>query len=156
MTVGERLIEAYKESLGTEDKKIIAKYLGFETDKAVYKVINGERELNFDALIKFRNSTKRSIDWLLTGEGPDITSAVESEQEARIDLDESETIFIQGLAEVEGKGFDEVVRELVIEALRQRSSTLFTDYRQLDPDQLESLLKQLLKVNHNGGGRKTA
>jgi plasmid maintenance system antidote protein VapI len=68
-TPGGRLSIAFRDSLGLEDRKKIAEILGFQTDKAVYKVINGERELSFEALVRFRNSTKRSIDWLLTGEG---------------------------------------------------------------------------------------
>jgi plasmid maintenance system antidote protein VapI len=68
VTLGERLLAAFKEKYGTEDKKFIAEKLGFKTDKAVYKVISGERELSFEALVRFKNSTNRSVDWLLTGE----------------------------------------------------------------------------------------
>jgi hypothetical protein len=62
--IGKRLIEAF----GTDDKAVIAEKLGFSSVQAVYKVINGERELDFEKLQNFRNYTKRSIDWLLTGE----------------------------------------------------------------------------------------
>lgn len=58
------------EAFETTDKEIIAKSLGFETKRAIYKVINGERELDFQKLLNFRERTKCSIDWLLTGEGP--------------------------------------------------------------------------------------
>jgi len=68
-TPGERLLIAFQESLNLKDKQKIAEILGFQTDKAVYKVASGKGELSFEALIKYRNSTKRSIDWLLTGEG---------------------------------------------------------------------------------------
>jgi hypothetical protein len=63
-SIGDRLVEAF----GTNDKAIIAKKLGFSSVQSVYKVIRGERELSFQHLINFRNSTKRTIDWLLTGE----------------------------------------------------------------------------------------
>jgi transcriptional regulator with XRE-family HTH domain len=64
--IGKRLIEAF----GTDDKAFIAEKLGFSSVQAVYKVINGERELDFEKLQNFRNYTKRSIDWLLTGTDP--------------------------------------------------------------------------------------
>ncbi len=63
---GSRLIEAF----GTDDKEFIAKILGFASKQSVYKIISGEREMDFERLIKFRDYTKHSIDWLLTGEGP--------------------------------------------------------------------------------------
>lgn len=55
------------EAFGTDDKAVIAEKLGFSSVQAVYKVINGERELDFEKLQNFRKYTKRSIDWLLTG-----------------------------------------------------------------------------------------
>ena len=62
--IGKRLIEAF----GTDDKAFIAEKLGFSSVQAVYKVLNGDRELDFEKLQNFRNYTKRSIDWLLTGQ----------------------------------------------------------------------------------------
>ena len=70
-TVGDRLLRAFKETDGTEDKETIAKILGYESKGAIYKFISGRMELKFSALLKFRDYTKRSIDWLLTGEEPD-------------------------------------------------------------------------------------
>lgn len=63
-SVGKRLVEAF----GTDDKEFIAKILGFKTVGGLYKVLSGERELDFVKLRIFRNHTKRTIDWLLTGE----------------------------------------------------------------------------------------
>jgi hypothetical protein len=63
-SLGERLLQAF----GTDDKDKIAKILGFASKQSVYKVISGERELDFERLTIFRNYTKHSIDWLLTGE----------------------------------------------------------------------------------------
>lgn len=67
--LGERLLSSFADEMGVSDKKIIAEKLGFQSEQSIYKIIKGERELNFDALQKFQNYTKRSIDWLLTGEG---------------------------------------------------------------------------------------
>lgn len=64
-SIGKRLVEAFN----TDDKAFIAEKLGFSSVQAVYKVINGDRELDFEKLQNFRNYTKCSIDWLLTGEG---------------------------------------------------------------------------------------
>lgn len=71
ISIGDRLIEAF----GTSDKAYIAKKLGFASVQAVYKVLNGERELDFEKLINFHNSTKRSIDWLLTGKAEEPAKA---------------------------------------------------------------------------------
>lgn len=67
--LGERLLASFAEEISISDKKVIAEKLGFKSEQSVYKVINGNRELSFDALQKFQTYTKRSIDWLLTGEG---------------------------------------------------------------------------------------
>ena len=67
--LGERLLSSFSEEFGITDKGEIARKLGFKSEQAVYKIIGGARGLRIGALIKFRNSTKRSIDWLLTGEG---------------------------------------------------------------------------------------
>ncbi|QQS33516.1 MAG: hypothetical protein IPM50_02730 [Acidobacteriota bacterium] len=64
-SIGERLLQAF----GTNDKEFIAKTLGFSSVQGVYKVLNGSRELDYAKLAKYRDYTKCSIDWLLTGEG---------------------------------------------------------------------------------------
>lgn len=69
--IGSRLIEAFE----TDDKAFIAEKLGFSSVQGVYKVLSGERELDFEKLQRFRNYTKCSIDWLLTGEGPKVLEA---------------------------------------------------------------------------------
>lgn len=65
ISIGERLVKAF----GTNDKAKIAEKLGFSSVQAVYKVLSGERELDFEKLLRFRDSTNCSIDWLLTGLG---------------------------------------------------------------------------------------
>jgi hypothetical protein len=78
--IGKRLVEAF----GTDDKAFIAEKLGFSTVQAVYKVISGERELDFEKLQNFRNYTKRSIDWLLTGAEPTAFEAERPTEDALI------------------------------------------------------------------------
>lgn len=56
------------EAFETNDKAVIAEKLGYSSVQAVYKLIKGERELSFEHLVNFKKYTKRSIDWLLTGE----------------------------------------------------------------------------------------
>lgn len=90
-TLGKRLIEAF----GRDDKAFIAEKLGFSSVQGVYKVLSGERELDFEKLIRFRNYTKCSIDWLLTGEGPmslerdfDIVSSIDRHDDWRAVMEE--------------------------------------------------------------------
>lgn len=68
-TVGERLLEAFKDK-GITSKVAIAAALGYKSDKSIYKVINGQQELGFEALRLFSEKTGRSIDWLLMGKEP--------------------------------------------------------------------------------------
>jgi hypothetical protein len=68
--IGERLLDAFA-SKGISAKKAIGEALGFKSDKAIYKILNGEQELSFDSLLRFREVTGHSIDWLLTGDGPE-------------------------------------------------------------------------------------
>lgn len=62
---GKRIVEAY----GKGDRVGLANLLGFKTTQGLYKVLNGKAELSFNKLIRFRDYTKCSLDWLLTGEG---------------------------------------------------------------------------------------
>lgn len=68
--LGARLLQAFLDVYKTQDKKKMAEILGYESDKAIYKIVNGEQEMRFSALLGFREHTGYSIDWLLTGEGP--------------------------------------------------------------------------------------
>jgi transcriptional regulator with XRE-family HTH domain len=65
--VGTRLVMAY-ESRGITSRKDISESLGFQSENAIYKVLSGDRELSFDSLRRFAETTGRSIHWLLTGE----------------------------------------------------------------------------------------
>lgn len=78
-TFAERFLRAFKEADGTEDKEVIAKILGYKTKGAIYKILSGRMQLNHSALIKFRDYTNRTIDWLLMGEG-----SVENEQKESV------------------------------------------------------------------------
>ena len=64
-----RLLSSFAEEHGITDKGEIANKLGFRSEQTVYKIIGGSRGMRIGALLRFRNSTNRSIDWLLTGEG---------------------------------------------------------------------------------------
>lgn len=132
--IGTRLLAAFKKACGTDSKKFIAEKLGFKTDKAVYKVIKGETELSFDHLRNFRNSTKHSIDWLLTGEGPQLVSDIPG-----IVLTEPERKLISKLAESLGKDFEEMLHRLVREALFTRGSEMFAHFYDLSAENLREL-----------------
>ena len=133
----ERLIEAYK----ARNVADLARKMD-ESHQTLDNWIKGRRKLPITKLFEIAASTKCSIHWLLTGEGPKfVVEGSEAEETSRIKLDANETIFIEWIEEVEGKEFDEIVRELVHEALLQRSSMLFTDYRKLTSETLETLLK---------------
>ena len=62
------MLSAFRDELNITDKQVIAEKLGYISEQSVYKVIKGKMELNFEALKNFHFYTKRSIDWLLTGE----------------------------------------------------------------------------------------
>lgn len=99
LSIGKRLVEAF----GTDDKRYIAEKLGFSTVGGLYKVLNGERELDFEKLLKFRNHTKRTIDWLLTGEGPLVLKSREFDLEYAIDNNEDWTQIIDKWYEFDGQ-----------------------------------------------------
>lgn len=66
--LGRRFLRAFIDALDLTDKRRIAELIGYKSEKAIYKIVNGEQEMTFDALIRFRRETDQSIDWLLTGE----------------------------------------------------------------------------------------
>jgi transcriptional regulator with XRE-family HTH domain len=111
--IGERLIEAF----GTDDKALIAEKLGFSTVQAVYKVISGERQLDFEKLQNFRAYTKRSIDWLLTGE-----EERQPEHTEETSFDEMLKHAIREIVQEEFRNgtFDQLLREKLDEILHQR------------------------------------
>ncbi len=71
---GQRLVDAFKSSYQTDDRDLIAQTIGFANRNSLYGVLSGKQELGFDALIKFRQATNHTIDWLLTGEEPRFTN----------------------------------------------------------------------------------
>jgi transcriptional regulator with XRE-family HTH domain len=81
--IGRRLVAAF-ENCGITSKKAISEALGFKSENAVYKVISGERELNFDALIRFAQRTGRSIDWLLKGDLQETGNSSEENDAAKL------------------------------------------------------------------------
>ena len=67
---GHRFMRAFSEGAETADKKKIAEMLGYKSDKAIYKIINGEQEMGFEHLRRFREVTDHTIDWLLVPDEP--------------------------------------------------------------------------------------
>jgi hypothetical protein len=138
--IGQRLVIAFRERYGTEDRKFIAEKLGYKTDKAIYKVISGERELGFAQLLMFRDSTNRSIDWLLTGED-DVPAKPQINPET---FKENHRTFIELLALDRGISFDDVVRELVGVGLDERACELSRSYRNMRPEEVEEVVNAYL------------
>lgn len=134
-SIGDRLIEAFE----TDDKEFIAKKLGFGSKQGVYKVLSGERELDFEKLQNFRNYTKCSIDWLLTGEGPkEVGGPRYFDIDAAIDRHDAWQPILEDWYEFEGKqmpdlmgasfmnGWDSFDRDIKISALRDLKRVLDT------------------------------
>lgn len=117
-TIGGRLLRAFREADGTEDKESIAKILGYESKGAVYKIVSGKMELKYSALINFRNYTNRTIDWLLTGNEIEAKSFKEVLQEW-IDshFDELDREIITGLAERTNHDLSGQIKTLIQDAL---------------------------------------
>jgi hypothetical protein len=109
--VGQRLFRAF-ESRGITSKKAIGEALGFKSENAVYKVISGERELSFDSLRRFVQSTGHSIDWLLFGPEAENKSAVPgaslAEQPDEEDIEMVRSLIAEGMADE----YEERAREL--------------------------------------------
>jgi len=80
--IGERLVEAYKNK-GITTKREISESLGFKSENAIYKVLSGDRELSFDSLRRFAETTGKSIHWLLTGEEHEQVTAGDFRLETR-------------------------------------------------------------------------
>jgi SOS regulatory protein LexA len=104
-----------KETLRLETAPEIARRLGI-TKQSVYE---WQRKLpGLDNLLTIAESGNTSLHWLLTGQGPKfIHSNQLPKGEASIFFGEAEHEIIQGLANQEGRDFDEQVRELVLENL---------------------------------------
>jgi hypothetical protein len=146
---------AFKKAHDTEDKNIIAEILGYDSVQAIYKVISEKLELNYERLIRFRESTKCSIDWLITGEGTETVSGGMEGDLDRFDLEERDHLFIRKLATHEHKPVDQVINELLNEALRIRSSKMFAHYERLTPEMLEELLDIAFVEKENGEQKNT-
>jgi SOS regulatory protein LexA len=112
---GERLREAF-DNAGTAE---IARRLGV-TYQAAKNYLEG-RIPSAEKLIEIADSTHCSIHWLLTGEGPrEISASRLPPGEAPVFFGEREHEIIARLGREAGRGFDEEVRELVLEALLAR------------------------------------
>lgn len=138
-TIGTRLVRAFLEKYGKDDKALIAQKLGYKTAKAIYKVISGERELRFAQLVRFKNSTNRSIDWLLTGEDANDAPGI-----SPASFSTNERLFIEMLAAHRGLLFEDVVKELVGIGLDERARTLAGNYKKMSEDELRDMLDAVL------------
>jgi hypothetical protein len=150
-------VQAFIETFGKAEGAFIAGKLGYKTPQAVYKVIKGKGELGFEHLRKFKKETKRSIDWLLTGE--EESSGRESVNP--YGLTPEQLLFIRMLAEkvADGRGqkvtqaiVNEVVREIVFDGLDVRASELSLAYRKIGKGELENMLNAVLSVPREDDG----
>lgn len=111
--IGRRLVQAF-EKRGIPSKKAMSEALGFKSENAVYKVISGERELDFDGLIRFAQRTGHSVDWLLTGK-----QSLEQGEYVVYFGEEEERIIGEFAAESK-RTFEDEVREQLIEHLEEK------------------------------------
>lgn len=65
---GLRFLKAFADGANITSKAEMADKLGYRSDKVIYKIINGEQEMGFENLLRFREVTGHSIDWLLFGD----------------------------------------------------------------------------------------
>jgi transcriptional regulator with XRE-family HTH domain len=119
--------------LGTAEPAEVARKIGIPYQSAK-NYLEG-RVPDTKALLKFKNSTGVSIDWLLTGEG----EAGES-TELFAYLGEQEREAIEKLARLEKKEFDEFLQELVSYALAKRAADLLSGYEHLKTKDRQMLL----------------
>lgn len=133
-TLGERLLFAFKEVDGTEDKEKIAKILGYESKGAVYKIIKEQMELKYSALINFRNYTKRTIDWLLTG-------AEVEDKAAKVNFPPHIWTALEQAAEENENTLDEELNQIVFAQLAMRG---LVSYKIVAQDDMDEVAKPLL------------
>lgn len=127
------------EAFETEDKAVIAKKLGYSSNQAIYKVISGDRELDFEKLRKFQFYTKCTIDWLLTGQGSKYVAGVRDfDIELAIEKHNSWQPILEDWYEFEGQempqltgasfmhGWDSFPREVKIAAIQDLKKVLDT------------------------------
>jgi hypothetical protein len=150
-------VQAFTEAFGRAEGAFIAEKLGYKTPQAVYKVIKGRGELGFEHLRKFKEETKRSIDWLLTGEeGP-----AGKEVENPYALTPAQLLFIRMLAinkagdlgkkDVPRGAVNEVVRDVLFAGLDAKARELALAYRTMSARELEDALNILLPASDEQG-----
>lgn len=76
--LGVRFLRAFADGANITDKRVMADKLGYKSDKVIYKIVNGEQEMGFENLLRFREITHHPIGWLLHGEDwlPDQDEAI--------------------------------------------------------------------------------
>ena len=119
--IGARLLQSLVEA-GFSSKVAMAEALGFKSQQSIYKLASGQQELDFEALIRFSETTGRSIDYLLRnkdGEKQSPTSEIEPGQ-VPIYFGPKEQEYIRDIAQAENRSFQEQVRQFVLEELERR------------------------------------
>jgi hypothetical protein len=117
-TFGGRLMLA----LGTDKKGKVAEKLGVKASSMTLYMKAGTKEGSYpemDKLIDFARDTKSNLHWLLTGEGELSTDSLNF-------LAEKERRIVAAIAGEEKKSDEQIVRDLLVEALAGRAAELFT------------------------------
>jgi SOS-response transcriptional repressor LexA len=107
-----RLLSAF----GTENAAEIGRQIGLER-QSLYKWRDGINQPSLDSLIAISEKTSRSLHWLLTGHGQEYINQLPS---PAMPFDNNERKTIEGLAHTKGQTVDQTIRELLIEALKNR------------------------------------
>jgi transcriptional regulator with XRE-family HTH domain len=124
---GQRL----KEAFGGDNQAKIAEKLGI-SDASVSAYIKGESLPSLDNLKKISALTKRSLHWLLTGEG-------EADLDPYRFLNEKVRALVERMAANDNVDFGKALELLVVDALVRRGSYLFTLYPRLRGREMDEL-----------------
>lgn len=129
---GQRLLKAFA-GKGITSKSAIAEALGYKSEQSIYKVAAGQQELGYDALIRFSESTGRSIDWLVTGKEPEQTTDVGAPSDKTLAF-----LTIQDFAQV----LEQLAREVGEKAGQFAASDidLLSAFHELPADRQEEVL----------------
>lgn len=108
--------------------------------------MNG-RYPTIEALIALSRRVKCSLDWLLKNEG-------EAPEPAYGYLTNGERSVIETLAREDGREFEELLGDLVSEALAARGAALISEYRSLPPKEFPKLTALVAFVEEESRRRK--
>lgn len=103
-------------TFGTENAAEIGRQIGLER-QSLYKWRDGINQPSLDSLITISQKTRRSLHWLLTGHGQEYIFQFPS---PAVPLENGEKEIIDTLAQTTNQTVDQMLRELLIEALERR------------------------------------